>query len=462
MRKILAKRNLLLTGLILGLVCLAACQEKPGTTVVPTDTPTPTTTPAPTESIVPSVEPTEVPTIEPTIAPTETVAPEPTIAPTEVPHEHTWVKKATFATCGEEGRSWEECECGEIQNEIITEKLPHKKCTYNVIIEPTVESEGYFETTCDECGTIVSSGSIPKHVHEWIPFVTPPTCTEDGKQWEECLCGEKQNELVLYATGHGETEKRTTKEPSVKSEGEYEEYCKVCGEVLKTGKIKKLTPTPTPTPSVTPKPTATPSPTPVPITPTPTPKVVDSYEFVFNDGHTEMVEEFEDGTSAWDTTDMHNEVYAIVVDEYLYAKEYYDSEGRHLYDEELYKDTRVLHSEKLGEITAIAYFYEYSTGTHDYPNSYSILVNPDGSFNQWSHIKMHENTSFGSIFAGWYIQETPKGSEYGYVVDSDGDAVGIKYITFSAGYDAELKVFPEDLVWLDEKTIVFYDPKYGK
>jgi len=411
MRKILAKRNLLLTGLILGLVCLAACQEKPGTTVVPTDTPTPTTTPAPTESIAPSVEPTEVPTIEPTIAPTETVAPEPTIVPTTEP------TSAPTET-----------------------PLPTSTPTPTCTPTPT---------------------EIP-HVHEWIPFVTPPTCTEDGKQWEECLCGEKQNELVLYATGHGETEKRTTKEPSVKSEGEYEEYCKVCNEVLKTGKIKKLSPTPTPTPSVTPKPTATPSPTPVPITPTPTPKVVDSYEFVFNDGHTEMVEEFEDGTSAWDTTDMHNEVYAIVVDEYLYAKEYYDSEGRHLYDEELYKDTRVLHSEKLGEITAIAYFYEYSTGTHDYPNSYSILVNPDGSFNQWSHIKMHENTSFGSIFAGWYIQETPKGSEYGYVVDSDGDAVGIKYITFSAGYDAELKVFPEDLVWLDEKTIVFYDPKYGK
>lgn len=219
MRKILAKRNLLLAGLSFGLVCLAACQEKPGTTVVPTTNPTftPTTTPIPTESIAPSVEPTIEPTIEPTMEPTETVAPEPTIAPTTEPTSAPTETPLPTAT-------------------------PEPTCT------PTPTE-------------------IP-HVHEWIPFVTPPTCTSDGMQWEECLCGEKQNELVLFATGHGKTEKRTAKEPSVNEEGEWEEICLICEEVIDKGAIKSLTPTPTPIPSVTPKPTATPMPT---ATPTPTP-----------------------------------------------------------------------------------------------------------------------------------------------------------------------------------------------
>ena len=77
-------------------------------------------------------------------------------------HEHTWVKKETPATCTESGKTWEECECGEVQKEVVLEALGHGELVYKVVTEPTVEAEGKYEETCSVCGEVVKKGTIDK------------------------------------------------------------------------------------------------------------------------------------------------------------------------------------------------------------------------------------------------------------------------------------------------------------
>lgn len=218
------KKKLLTLIVALGITCLMGCASG-NQTVIPTMSPQETFTPTP--GITATEAPVATPTIESTatVAPTEapTSTPEPTATntptpePTETPHEHEWVKREEPATCSKEGRTWEECECGKVQNDVLVEKEPHKKCTYKVIEQPTVEKEGWFETVCDICGTLVKSGVVPKLTPTPKPTAAP-------------------------------TPKPTN--------------------------IPKPTATPTPKPTATPKPTSTP----IPATPTPTPIVVETFE----------------------------------------------------------------------------------------------------------------------------------------------------------------------------------------
>lgn len=137
-----------------------------------TPTPAPTATTAPTAEPTKSVEPTAEPTVEPTKEPT--VTPE----PTEEPHDHEWVKKEEAATCTTGGRTWEECACGEIQNEVILNALGHGELIYTVISSPTVETEGEYEETCSVCGEVVNRGNIVKLSPTPVPTSTPtPTPT---------------------------------------------------------------------------------------------------------------------------------------------------------------------------------------------------------------------------------------------------------------------------------------------
>ena len=167
----------------------------------PTETPGLTEQPTPTESaatVKPTAEPTEtvapteIPVIteEPTVAPAATSTPEPTATPkptntpvptatstpiptpTEVPHEHKWADKEQPATCTTGGRTWEECKCGEIQNEVILEATGHGKLIYTVTKEPTTEAEGKYKETCEVCGTVVNEGNIKKLDPTPIPTAT--------------------------------------------------------------------------------------------------------------------------------------------------------------------------------------------------------------------------------------------------------------------------------------------------
>lgn len=143
-------------------------------TVEPTATNTPTPEPTVTNTPVPTATNTPTPTVASTPTPTVEPTPEPTSTPTPVPHTHEWVKKEESATCAKEGKSWEECLCGEIQNVVNAPATGHVEYTYRVTKEPTVEQEGTYENVCNVCQAVVSSGSIPK----LTPTPTPsPTAT---------------------------------------------------------------------------------------------------------------------------------------------------------------------------------------------------------------------------------------------------------------------------------------------
>ena len=211
---------------------------------------TPSPTMAPTATTAPTAEPTVEPTAEPTKEPTPTVAPTNTPVPTEEP---TPVPTA----------------------------------------EPTAEPTATPEPTVTPTSTPSPTPTEIPHEHTWVEKDMPATCTESGKTWEECECGEIRNELVREATGHGALEYIVVTEPTVTSEGAYEEVCEICGTVVNKGSIDKLAPTPTPSPSPTPTSTPTPTPTSTPTpaptatpVPTPTAKPVQGSMFVKNGADT--------------------------------------------------------------------------------------------------------------------------------------------------------------------------------
>ena len=121
-------------------------------------------------------------------------------------------------------------------------------------------------TGCAKTETnIISTPTEIPHEHEWKLVTTEATCTTDGYSVEMCECGVEQNEIVISATGHVECTYQIVTNPSMEEEGAYDNICNICGTVVNSGSIPKLTPTPTPEPTVTP----TPEPT-VMNTPTPT------------------------------------------------------------------------------------------------------------------------------------------------------------------------------------------------
>jgi len=195
----------------------------PTPTVAPTTEPTVTNTPVPTvtsePTVMPTVTPTQAATPTPTVTSTPAATPTPTVTstPTPVPHVHEWVKMETPATCSTEGKTWEECECGEIQNETVLPKKEHESYTYTVISEPTVNKEGKYETTCNACGEVIGSGSIPKltptpkPTNTPTPTPTPTPVVEEGvKRVLHFQMGDKvwydvYEDGTLVVTGKGAT-----------------------------------------------------------------------------------------------------------------------------------------------------------------------------------------------------------------------------------------------------------------
>lgn len=222
-------------------------------------------------------------------------------------HEHSWTTQTESATCATVGSTWEECECGAVQNEVEIPALGHsweekedvgsciedsktwEECSVcgaiqNEVVTPAsghVWVEKIEAATCTTtgksweecgCGEIQNEIELPLVDHSWINKTDPATCTETGKAWEECsVCFEVRNERVVEALGHGILIYEVTQEPTISDPGTFTRTCSVCGEIVESGVIPAVTPTPTPRPTATPRPTSTPRPTATP-RPTSTPR----------------------------------------------------------------------------------------------------------------------------------------------------------------------------------------------
>ena len=180
---------------------------------------------------------------------------QPLITPTPTPdpeHIHEWNVQVESATCTASGHTWEECGCGEVQNETELPALGHIWEQKEDLGSCIVDSRTWEE--CAICAIIQNEVITPASGHVWIDKEEAATCTTPGRSWEECGCGEVQNEIELPALGHGILIYNVTQQPTVQVEGTYTKTCSICHEIVESGTIPVVTPSPTPTPTLAPSP----------------------------------------------------------------------------------------------------------------------------------------------------------------------------------------------------------------
>jgi len=144
-----------------------------------------------------------------------------------ISHVHVWTDTEQPATCTTPGRSWEECACGEIQNETEVPALGH---SWEPKEEPgscTTDSRTWEE--CSLCSAVQNEVVTPSDGHVWLDKEEPATCTTSGRSWQECACGEVQNDTVLPAFGHSWEQKEQTGNCAVDSKT-WEE-CSLCSAI---------------------------------------------------------------------------------------------------------------------------------------------------------------------------------------------------------------------------------------
>lgn len=164
---------------------------------------------------------------------------------------------------------WHEASCG-----IESHREDYAEHSGEIItVDPTCTEDGSYTQTCEVCGAVMSSGTIPALGHTWNEGVvtTEATCTEPGIKTYTCTregCGATKTEEIL-AIGHifstvwssdetthwhkalcGHDVKAleaehtwnngvVTAEPTEEAEGEKTYTCTVCGRT-KTEVIEKL------------------------------------------------------------------------------------------------------------------------------------------------------------------------------------------------------------------------------
>lgn len=96
---------------------------------------------------------------------------------------------------------------------------------------------------CNQCLLVASIHccSKPGHSHTYSSVVTAPTCTKQGYTTYACTCGDSYVADYVNAKGHTEGEWKITKFATFTEEGIRSLYCSVCGEVVKTETIPRLT-----------------------------------------------------------------------------------------------------------------------------------------------------------------------------------------------------------------------------
>ena len=188
------------------------------------------------------------------------------------PHKHNYSDKWTT----DNTYHWHECiaeGCAEASADgvvSISGKAKHTAGEWIVDKEATVEAEGSRHKECTVCGYVMETEKIdklvPPHKHNYSDKWT----TDNTYHWHECIaegCAEASADGVVSISGkakHTAGEWIVDKEATVEAEGSRHKECTVCGYVMQTESIAKLTSAPNPDPTPTPTPDPDPEPTPTP------------------------------------------------------------------------------------------------------------------------------------------------------------------------------------------------------
>ncbi len=228
----------------------------------------------------PSVD-TQEPTPVPQQTPQETSGEEPaqTPAPVEQAAEHahdyaeTVDKKATRYRAGRIKYTCRECGDTYYVDVMSTGHVPGD---WEVTRKPSGDENGMRVMKCIYCDEIVAQESIPMekeddsgqeeeetqelpHIHQYTAQTErEPSCILAGLRKYSCSCGNFYTEMIP-AAGHVASDWDVAAEATEKKMGTEQRTCAVCGVVLDSRPINKLTPSPSASPSASAQSSAAPA-----------------------------------------------------------------------------------------------------------------------------------------------------------------------------------------------------------
>jgi hypothetical protein len=111
--------------------------------------------------------------------------------------------------------------------------LGHDWGEWDVVTEPTVETEGIMQRHCIRCNASDSTSVEklpPPHTHNYQKEKVPATCTEAGYYRYSCGCGEFYDEVTSQPKGHVWNTWYVSVLPTTQQEGQRQRLCSLCGE----------------------------------------------------------------------------------------------------------------------------------------------------------------------------------------------------------------------------------------
>ena len=177
------------------------------------------------------------------------------------------------ATCYSAGKIKYTCECGD-EYYVDVMSTGHVAGDWEVTRKPTSEKDGLRVKKCIYCDEIVAQETVSleegkaednstekqSHEHQYAAeTVREPTCVLAGLRRYNCNCGSFYTEMIP-APGHVASDWTVAAEPTTTYMGTEQRTCKVCGVVLDSRPVNKLTASSSPGASTSPSSTVAASP----------------------------------------------------------------------------------------------------------------------------------------------------------------------------------------------------------
>lgn len=212
--------------------------------------------------------PTEVPEISPGSEAAQTPS------PVAVSEDHTHDYEETIdkkATCYQAGCIKYTCkECGDTYY-VDVMSTGHVAGDWEILRKPTTDTSGLRVMKCIYCDEIIAQETIEAekadgadgeeeeelpHVHQYTAETErEPSCILAGLRKYTCSCGDFYTEMIP-APGHVASDWDVAAEATATKMGTEQRTCVVCGVVLDSRPINKLTPSPSASPSASAAPSA--------------------------------------------------------------------------------------------------------------------------------------------------------------------------------------------------------------
>ena len=108
-----------------------------------------------------------------------------------IQHTHSYQSVVTPATCEEGGYTTHTCACGDSYVDTPVAAMGHNMGKWSVTVPAECNTAGTQIRTCTRCDYEESEQISPTGKHNYVPTVTPPTCTQQGYTTYTCACGDR-------------------------------------------------------------------------------------------------------------------------------------------------------------------------------------------------------------------------------------------------------------------------------